>query len=137
MSIIIAILFVILLMAVSAAVFREASQDVRDVFLFFGHACCRRDACIGFRSERILKMCRSDMNVAVFASPFVGGGVRLWYCPHGHRYELRYAVQFRTPSGGVCGASALCAYDAGDGSQVVDLMLDAIDIANTPLLDRD
>lgn len=34
MSIIIAILFVILLMAVSAAVFREASQDVRDVFCF-------------------------------------------------------------------------------------------------------
>lgn len=82
-------------------------------------------------------MCRNDMNVAVFASPFVGGGVRLWYCPHGHRYELRYAVQFRTLSGGVCGASALCAYDAVDGSQVVDLMLDAIDIARTPLLDRD
>lgn len=77
------------------------------------------------------------MNVAVFASPFVGGGVRLWYCPHGHRYELRYAIQFRTPSGSVCGASALCEYDAGDGSQVVDLMLDAIDIAWTPLLDRD
>lgn len=77
------------------------------------------------------------MNVAVFASPFVGGGVRLWYCPHGHRYELRYAIQFRTSSGSVCGASALCAYDAGDGSQVVDLMLDAIDIACTPLLDRD
>lgn len=82
-------------------------------------------------------MCRDDMNVAVFASPFVGGGVRLWYCPHGQRYELRYAVQFRTPSGGVCNASALCAYDAGDGSQVVDLMLDAINIARTPLLDRD
>lgn len=82
-------------------------------------------------------MCMNDMNVAVFASPFVGGGVRLWYCPHGHRYELRYAVQFRTPCGGVCGASALCAYDAGDGSQVADLMLDAIDIARTPLLDRD
>ena len=81
-------------------------------------------------------MCRNDMNVAVFASPFVGGGVRLWYCPLGQRYELRYVVQFRTP-GGVCGASALCEYDAGDGSQVVDLMLDAIDIASTPLLDRD
>jgi hypothetical protein len=77
------------------------------------------------------------MNVAVFASPFVGGGVRLWYCPHGQRYELRYVVQFRAPCGGVCGGSALCAYDAGDGSQVVDLMLDAIGIANTPLLDRD
>ncbi len=78
-----------------------------------------------------------DIMVAVFASPYVGGEVKLWYCPHGQRYELRYAVQFRTSCGGVCGASALCAYDAGDGSQVVDLMLDAIDIANTPLLDRD
>lgn len=77
------------------------------------------------------------MNVAVFVSPFAGGGVRLWYCPRDHRYELRYAVQFRAPSGGVCGALALCAYDAGDGSQVVDLMLDAIDIARTPLLERD
>lgn len=77
------------------------------------------------------------MNVAVFALPFEGGGVRLWYCPHAHRYELRYAVRFRTPCGGICDASALCAYDAGDGSQVVDLMLDATDIANTPLLDRD
>ena len=82
-------------------------------------------------------MSRDDMNVAVFASPFEGGGVRLWYCPHANRYELRYAVQFRMPGGGVCGASSLCAYDAGDASQVVDLMLDAIDIANTPLLDRD
>lgn len=81
-------------------------------------------------------MSRDDMNVAVFASPFVGGGVRLWYCPHGHQYELRYAVRFRTP-GGFCNATALCAYDAGDGRQVVDLMLDAIDIARTPLLDRD
>ena len=82
-------------------------------------------------------MVKSDMMVAKFESPFVGGQVGLWYCPHGERYELRYAVQFRTPCGGVCGASALCAYDAGDGSQVVDLMLDAIDIARTPLLDRD
>lgn len=81
-------------------------------------------------------MCRNDMNVAVFASPFVGGGVRLWYCPHGQRYELRYAVQFRTLDG-FCNEQALCAYDAGNSSQVVDLMLDAIDIARTPLLDRD
>lgn len=81
-------------------------------------------------------MCMNDVNVAVFASPFVSGGVRLWYCPHGQRYELRYAVRSRTPAG-FCNATALCAYDAGDGSQVVDLMLDAIDIARTPLLDRD
>lgn len=79
----------------------------------------------------------ADIKVAAFASPYVGGEVELWYCPHGQRYELRYTVQFRTSCGGVCGVSALCAYDAGDGSQVVDLMLDAIDIARTPLLDRD
>ena len=82
-------------------------------------------------------MAYDDMMIATFSSPFVGGDVKLWYCPHGQRYELRYAIQFRTPCGGVCGASALCVYDAGDGSQVVDLMLDAIDIARTPLLDRD
>ena len=82
-------------------------------------------------------MAYDDMMIATFSSLFVGGNVKLWYCPHGQRYELRYAIQFRTPCGGVCGASALCAYDAGDGSQVVDLMLDAIDIARTPLLDRD
>ena len=81
-------------------------------------------------------MADNDMMVAVFSSPFVGGNVGLWYCPHGQRYELRYAVRFRT-SAGFCNAQALCAYDAGDGSQVVDLMLDAIDIARTPLLDRD
>lgn len=81
-------------------------------------------------------MVKTDMKVATFDSPFVGGRVELWFCPHGERYELRYAVRFRTP-GGFCNATALCAYDAGDGSQVVALMLDAIDIANTPLLDRD
>lgn len=81
-------------------------------------------------------MAEHDMKVAMFSSQFVGGNVELWYCPHGHRYELRYAVRFRTPAG-FCNATALCAYDAGNGSQVVDLMLDAIDIARTPLLDRD
>ena len=81
-------------------------------------------------------MAEHDMKVATFSSQFVGGNVELWYCPHGQRYELRYAVRFRT-SVGFRNAIALCAYDAGDGSQVVDLMLDAIDIARTPLLDRD
>lgn len=75
------------------------------------------------------------MNVAVLASPFVSGGVRLWYCPRGQRYELRYTVQFRTPTG-FSDFTASCAYDAADSSQVADLMLDAIDIARTPLLER-
>ena len=75
------------------------------------------------------------MNVAVFASPFASGGVRLRYCPRNHRYELRYAVGFRTPT---CfnDFMASCAYDAADGSQVAALMLDAIDIARTPLMER-
>ena len=75
------------------------------------------------------------MNVAVFASPFMGGGVRLWYCPRGQLYELQYAVQLRTPAG-FSDFMASCAYDAADISQVADLMLDAIDIARTPLLER-
>jgi hypothetical protein len=78
----------------------------------------------------------SDMKVATFDSPFAGGRVELWVCSHGERYELRYAVQFYAPCGGIRGGSALCAYDAGDSGQVVDLMLDAIYIAQTPLLDR-
>lgn len=82
-------------------------------------------------------MVKDDRKIATFHSPFKGGDVGLWYCAHRNVYELRYAVRFRTPSGDVCGALALCAYDAGDGNQVVDLMLDAIDIARTPLLDRD
>ena len=81
-------------------------------------------------------MVDDDMMVAVFPSRFAGGSVGLWYCPHGQRYELRYAVRFRT-SAGVRKARAWCAYDAGDGGQVVGLVLDAIDIARTPLLDRE
>lgn len=81
-------------------------------------------------------MADNDMMVAVFPSLFAGGDVGLWYCPHGQQYELKYAVRLRT-SAGVCDASALCAYDAGDGGQVADLMLDAINIARTPLLERD
>lgn len=76
------------------------------------------------------------MNVAVFASPFVSGDVRLWYCPRDYRYEIRYAVGFRTPTG-FSDFMASCAYDAADISQVAALMLDAIDIARTPLLERD
>lgn len=77
-----------------------------------------------------------DMMVAVFPSLFARGSVGLWYCPHGQQYELKYAVRFRT-SAGVCDARASCACDAGDGGQVADLMLNAIDIARTPLLERD
>lgn len=80
-------------------------------------------------------MAYDDMKVATFSSQYRGGDVGLWYCPYNRLYELRYAVQFRTP-GGFSDASAWCAYDAADESQVADLMLDAIDIARTPLLER-
>jgi hypothetical protein len=80
-------------------------------------------------------MACNDMRVATFSSKYRGGDVGLWYCPHNHLYELRYTVWFRTP-GGFFDALSWCAYDAADESQVVDLMLDAIDIARTPLLER-
>lgn len=81
-------------------------------------------------------MAYDDMRVAMFSSEYRGGDVELWYCPHNCLYELRYTVRFRT-SGGFFDASAWCAYDAANGSQIVDLMLDAVDIARTPLLGRD
>nr|DAU89290.1 MAG TPA: hypothetical protein [Caudoviricetes sp.] len=80
-------------------------------------------------------MAYDDMKVATFLSQYRGGDVGLWYCSHNYLYELRYTVQFRTP-GGFSDASAWCAYDAANESQIVDLMLDAIDIARTPLLER-
>ena len=81
-------------------------------------------------------MAYCDMKVAVFSSQHLGGEVELWYCPHSHSYELKYDIAFYSPDG-LCSASALFSYDAGSGSQVVDLMLDAIHIARTPLLERD
>lgn len=74
-------------------------------------------------------MACSDMNVAVFASPFERGGVRLWYCSHMQQYVLRYAVRFRDR--GV--EQAACTYDAGSYSQVADMLNDAIYIAWLPL----
>lgn len=73
-------------------------------------------------------MAYNDMRVATFPSQYQGGGVGLWYCPHNRLYELRYTVQFRTPTG-FSDSTASCAYDAADSSKVAALMLDAIDIA--------
>lgn len=80
-------------------------------------------------------MAEHDMKVAVFSSQFVGGSVELWYCPHSSTYELRYDIAFYSPDG-LCSATALTSYNASDSAQVAALMLDAIDIARTPLLDR-
>lgn len=81
-------------------------------------------------------MAYCDVKVAVFPSQHLGGEVELWYCPHSHSYELKYGIAFYSLDG-LCSASALASYDAGNGNQVADLMLDAIHVARTPLLERD
>lgn len=77
-----------------------------------------------------------DMKVATFLSRYLGGEVELWYCPHSSSYELRYDIAFYSPDG-LCSATALTSYSASDSAQVAALVLDAIDVARTPLLDRD
>lgn len=81
-------------------------------------------------------MAYCDMKVATFSSQHLGGEVELWYCPYSFSYELRYDIAFYSPDG-LCEATALSSYSASDSAQVAALMLDAIDIARTPLLDRD
>lgn len=80
-------------------------------------------------------MAYCDMKIAKFSSQYQDGVVELWYCPHGHSYQLRYDVEFRSPNGGYL-AVATASYDASDNAQVAALVLDAIDIARTPLLER-
>lgn len=81
-------------------------------------------------------MAYCDMKVAVFPSQHLGGEVELWYCPHSSSYELRYDIAFYSPDG-LCSAIGVSSYSANDDTQVAALVLDAINIARTPLLDRD
>lgn len=81
-------------------------------------------------------MAYCDMKVATFSSQHLGGEVGLWYCPHSSSYELRYDIAFYSPDG-LRSAIAIASYSAGDCNQVASVLLDAIDIARTPLLDRD
>lgn len=81
-------------------------------------------------------MRQCDMKVAVFPSQHLGGDVELWYCSHSQSYRLKYDVAFYSPDG-LCLAVALASYSATDYDQVMDVLVDAIDIADTPLLDRD
>ena len=80
-------------------------------------------------------MRQCDMKVAVFPSQHLGGDVELWYCSHSQSYRLKYDVAFYSPDG-LCSAVELASYSATDYGQVVDVLVDAIDIAGTPLLDR-
>lgn len=81
-------------------------------------------------------MLKNDKKVATFNSVFKNGDVELWCCVYRGVYVLRYDVQFYTP-GGLADATALSSYDAGDYIQVGDILTDAIELANTPLLERD
>lgn len=81
-------------------------------------------------------MAYCDMKVAVFPSQHLGGDVELWYCPHSSSYELRYDIAFYSPDG-LCSAIRVSSYSVSDNTQVAALVLDAINIARTPLLDRD
>lgn len=81
-------------------------------------------------------MFKNDKKVATFNSAFKNGNIELWYCAHRDVYELRYDVQFYTPDG-LTDATALSSYDAGDYIQVGDILIDAAELANTPLLERD
>ena len=81
-------------------------------------------------------MINDDRKIAAFYSSFKGGDIELWYRAHRNVYELRYGVQFYTPFG-LIDATALCSYDAGDYMQIGDILIDAIELANIPLPERD
>lgn len=83
-----------------------------------------------------LVMVKDDRKIATFYSVVENGDIELWYCAHCNMYELRYDVQFYTPDG-LGDATALCSYDADDYMQVGDMLTDAIELADTPLLERD
>lgn len=79
----------------------------------------------------------SDEVIAVFPSKFKDGEVRVVYCPHNRIYELRYAVLLRSQAGGgrrlVWSAVA---FDACDYAQVAHMLVDAMALADTLLLER-
>lgn len=78
-----------------------------------------------------------DEVVAVFSSKFKDGDVRLVYCPHRRVYELRYAVSMRSQSGG--GRSLVwsaVAFDACNYAQVAHMLVDAMALADTVLIER-
>lgn len=81
-------------------------------------------------------MIEDDRKFVTFHSTLKNGDIELWYCAHHDVYELRYDVQFCTPDG-LVDATALRSYDAGDCIQVGDILTDAIELADTSLLERD
>lgn len=82
-------------------------------------------------------MVTNDEVVAVFPSEFESGDVRVVYCPHSRTYELRYAVLLHSRGGG--GRRLVwstVAFDACDYVQVAHMLVDAMALADTSLLER-
>ena len=69
-----------------------------------------------------------DVLVASFHSPYRHGEVRLWYCPHADEYRCAYEIIDNGAKLGAqfCVPAAL--YD-----EVAAMVMDAMDIARTPL----
>lgn len=79
----------------------------------------------------------SDEVVAVFPSKFKDGDVRVVYCPHNRMYELQYAVLLRSQAGGRRRLVwSTVAFDARDYVQVAHMLVDAMALADTLLLER-
>lgn len=80
-------------------------------------------------------MSKNDKKIATLYSFFKNGDIELWYCSCSFRnvYELRYVVSFDTPDG-LKDAVGLRSYNTNDYIQILN---DAIALANTPLLERD
>lgn len=80
-------------------------------------------------------MIKNDRKIATLYSWFKNGDIELWYCSCSFRnvYEIRYVVSFDTPEG-LKDAVGLRSYNTNDYIQMLN---DAMALANTPLLERD
>lgn len=83
-----------------------------------------------------MKMRYSDMKVGKFTSRFEHGDVFIEYCVHQHVFYLIYNILLRTPLGWMNG-SARTGYDPTRAGEMRSMVLDAMDIADTPLKERD
>lgn len=81
-------------------------------------------------------MIKDDRKISTLHSTLKNGDIELRYCAHRDVYVLCYDIQFYT-SAGLIDAVALRTYDVDDYMQINDIMTDAIELANTPLLERD
>ena len=81
-------------------------------------------------------MIKNDKKISTLHSSFKDGDVELWCCSCLFRnvYELRYNISFYTPDG-LKNAVSLRSYNLNELYSV--LLNDAIELANTPLLERD